>query len=500
MTAAAPATRHQAAASSSPSTLHQLINPSAYVRRVIIACFVTWIIGVGGTWWWTTTSVERLSLPLSGVRDLVVDLVSVQARQRRVRKKSESILGPICRRCASSDAQLKTAHLADTYSSAGLRVACYSPHRFQIHQDNRLGVDIHLELLESSPSSSDGAQGSRSRSDALVRKQRWAESINRSSGGSRPGSAKNTAWEVVAAPPHQVVDAQETQNRPSRPNATLVIDTRPCSDQQAPGNGLECANGKAGRPYLRERIASKPGQARDTLVVPFPEGRLDGESIRFLGAAALLDQQSLRCSHWHELGLPTACYGSDDVLLSSAILTTHSPGSSEALRAIADILASLDALVPPPSPLGSADGLFALPARAIPSSNRSGNVTLSFVLLNEDASMAVGEGEADALSGPGSVTDWEIERALDGECGKQTHGTRRIAAERSSFLSAFLEPHLSPLRALHDFRIESQVLHHAPLKFKPARDEAGKRWIVLDDQMKRFVNQEQWSLGERLIA
>lgn len=432
MTNAVPATWHQAAASSSPSTLHQLINPSAYVRRVIIACFVTWILGVGGTWWWTTTSVERLSLPLSGVRDLVVDLVSVQARQMQLRKKSESALRPTRQRCAFCYAQLKTELRADTHSSAGRCVACYSPYRFQIHQDNRLGIDIHLELLESSPGSSDGAQGSRSRSDALVRKQRWAESINRSSGGPRPGAAKNTAWDVVVAQPKQAADAREvlsakeTQNRPSRSTTTLVIDTRPCSEPRGPDDGLECTNGKAGRPYLRERIASKPGQARDALVVPFPEGRLDGESIRFLGAAALLDQQSLRCSHWHELGLPTACYGSDDVLLSSAILTTHSPGSSEALRAIADILASLDALVPPPSPLGSADGLFALPARAIPSSNRSGNVTLSFVLLNEDASMAVGDGEADAISGPGSVVDWEIDRALDGERGRQTHGLQRM--------------------------------------------------------------------------
>lgn len=61
---------------------------------------------------------------------------------------------------------------------------------------------------------------------------------------------------------------------------------------------------------------------------------------------------------------------------------------------------------------------------------------------------------------------------------------------------AYIEPHTRPLEALHNFNIESQVLHHAPLKFIPAEDTQGKRWIVTDEQMKQFVNQEQWSLGE----
>ncbi|OWZ74350.1 hypothetical protein AYX14_00290 [Cryptococcus neoformans] len=128
------------------------------------------------------------------------------------------------------------------------------------------------------------------------------------------------------------------------------------------------------------------------------------------------------------------------------------------------------------------------------------NVTLSFVLLNEDAT----QGDY--------VHSWDIEGAI-----------------RDHFL-----PHLEPLRPIFNFTIESQILYHAPLSFEPSyseipvveRDKAvdaavdminsmanhdqktsmeaaikvmeeeqgNKAWVVDREQMTIFVNSEKWSL------
>jgi phosphatidylinositol glycan class S len=104
---------------------------------------------------------------------------------------------------------------------------------------------------------------------------------------------------------------------------------------------------------------------------------------------------------------------------------------------------------------------------------------------------------------------------------------------------AFILPHLRPLKQVHNFTIESQVLLHAPLSFTPtwvphpksqarsedvvseaiqnvgndhleavaeaavAREVDNGRngaWQVDGDQIKEFVNSEQWSLGESRFA
>lgn len=128
------------------------------------------------------------------------------------------------------------------------------------------------------------------------------------------------------------------------------------------------------------------------------------------------------------------------------------------------------------------------------------NVTLSFVLLNEDAS----QGDY--------VHSWDIEGAI-----------------RDHFL-----PHLEPLRPIFNCTIESQILYHAPLSFEPSyseipgiergkaveaavdminslpdhdqkismeaavkgmEDEQGNgAWMVDREQMTIFVNSEKWSL------
>nr|ODN90521.1 phosphatidylinositol glycan, class S [Cryptococcus depauperatus CBS 7841] len=137
-----------------------------------------------------------------------------------------------------------------------------------------------------------------------------------------------------------------------------------------------------------------------------------------------------------------------------------------------------------------------IPLRAL---SYTPNITLSFVLLNEDAT----EGSY--------VRSWDIQDAI-----------------RHHFL-----PHLEPLKHVFNFSIESQVLYHAPLSFEPipgyvsqdrresTLDEAvdviknankinekelaeavedmyaeqrQKTWFVSDEQMKIFVNAEKWSL------
>ncbi|KAL7422966.1 GPI transamidase component [Cryptotrichosporon argae] len=117
------------------------------------------------------------------------------------------------------------------------------------------------------------------------------------------------------------------------------------------------------------------------------------------------------------------------------------------------------------------------------------NVTLSFVLLNEDA--AAGS----------YVRAWDVERAID----------------------YHIRPHLGPLVHVFNFSIESQILYHAPLSFEPSRttlqgstqalldaaatdadaeaaaqaavDEAAHgSWVVTEEDAKVFVNSERWSL------
>ncbi|WOO81447.1 GPI transamidase component PIG-S [Vanrija pseudolonga] len=86
------------------------------------------------------------------------------------------------------------------------------------------------------------------------------------------------------------------------------------------------------------------------------------------------------------------------------------------------------------------------------------NITLSFVLVNEDA--------ADGSY----VSGWDVEGAL-----------------RDHFL-----PQITPLAPVFNFSIESQVLYHAPLTFEPDHAE-GDGWRINDEQLKIFVS-ERWSL------
>ncbi|ORY28798.1 phosphatidylinositol-glycan biosynthesis class S protein [Naematelia encephala] len=126
------------------------------------------------------------------------------------------------------------------------------------------------------------------------------------------------------------------------------------------------------------------------------------------------------------------------------------------------------------------------------------NITLSFVLLNEDASSG------------GYVRSWDIEGAV------RDH----------------IIPHLTPLKQVFNFTIESQLLYHAPLSFEPQHrpteqepgegdlpaalnaaadgDEAAVEvakqllqtqgeslWAVEEEDMKIFVNSERWSLDSK---
>ena len=91
-------------------------------------------------------------------------------------------------------------------------------------------------------------------------------------------------------------------------------------------------------------------------------------------------------------------------------------------------------------------------------------------------------------------------------------------------------PHLEPLKAIHNFSIESQLLYHAPLSFEPTYgqvphdqmkgslalaieaakagdedaediaaavmdEEKEEAWLIDEEEMKVFVNSERWSLG-----
>lgn len=102
-----------------------------------------------------------------------------------------------------------------------------------------------------------------------------------------------------------------------------------------------------------------------------------------------------------------------------------------------------------------------LPSRLPPIPKRalaySPNITLSFVVLNEDAS-------------DGSYVDsWDINGALNDH----------------------VLPHLNALAPLWNFTIESQVLFHAPLTFEPT--SVDDKWVLTEDEMKTFVS-ERWTL------
>ncbi len=61
-----------------------------------------------------------------------------------------------------------------------------------------------------------------------------------------------------------------------------------------------------------------------------------------------------------------------------------------------------------------------------------------------------------------------------------------------------LLPLLHDFTRLHAFSIETQILFHAPLRFQPAQQVAAdgsEEWLISENQIKNFVNTEQWSLG-----
>lgn len=103
------------------------------------------------------------------------------------------------------------------------------------------------------------------------------------------------------------------------------------------------------------------------------------------------------------------------------------------------------------------------------------------MLLNEDSSL-------------GGFTDWEITRAIKGTSPSLT------PTSFSTYIRppAYIEPITTALEPFHKFTIESQILHHAPVKFTPElRADAEERewWSVSQVQAGVFVNTEQWTLG-----
>lgn len=179
---------------------------------------------------------------------------------------------------------------------------------------------------------------------------------------------------------------------------------------------------------------------------------------------------------------------------------------------------SLMALVPSRPP--------EIPLRAI---KYQPNITLSFVLLNEDSA----EG--------GYVRSWDIREAIAGGSRSQSSipGIELIWVFKLT-RAEHIQPHLDPLRDIFNFTIESQVLYHAPLSFEPAYgqlrglasdsadkkrlDQAledashgeqeaeevakaiiedtkqGRGWMIDEEMMKVFVNTERWSLGTLLTG
>lgn len=57
---------------------------------------------------------------------------------------------------------------------------------------------------------------------------------------------------------------------------------------------------------------------------------------------------------------------------------------------------------------------------------------------------------------------------------------------------------MDALAPFHTFSVESQILHHAPVKIVPAERRVGaaQAWSVTRAQAGLFVNTEQWTLGK----
>ena len=97
---------------------------------------------------------------------------------------------------------------------------------------------------------------------------------------------------------------------------------------------------------------------------------------------------------------------------------------------------------------------------------------LRFTLLLEDF--------ADAAAGPEEPVDWDIESAL-------------VSVIRHSLTDR--------LGSLHNVTFSSQVQFHSPLAVTPfAAGGAPGGWIVGADDLKAFVNSEEWSIGDEGCA
>lgn len=119
-----------------------------------------------------------------------------------------------------------------------------------------------------------------------------------------------------------------------------------------------------------------------------------------------------------------------------------------------------------------------LPAHAI---KYTEDVRLSFVLLNEDGSTG------------NSFTQWYIAEAV------QSTSLSTPQYDLSDMgNAAYIKPVMDALAPFHTFAIESQILHHAPVKFTPTERRVGETqvWSVSHAQAGLFVNTEQWTLGK----
>lgn len=77
-----------------------------------------------------------------------------------------------------------------------------------------------------------------------------------------------------------------------------------------------------------------------------------------------------------------------------------------------------------------------------------------------------------------------------------SHGARSCAYSKLCG-TAYIQPLINALAPFHKFTIESQILHHAPVKFSPELCDTDRRawWSVTQAQAGVFVNTEQWTLG-----
>jgi phosphatidylinositol glycan class S len=109
------------------------------------------------------------------------------------------------------------------------------------------------------------------------------------------------------------------------------------------------------------------------------------------------------------------------------------------------------------------------------------DVRLSFVLLNEDSSVGSG------------FTGWQVDEAVNGT----PYPSLQTPFSDIAHFTAYIKPLMTALAPFHTFSIESQILHHAPIKFSPLERQIGdvKAWSVSRAQAGLFVNTEQWTLG-----